>query len=93
MKGNTCYAIAACVTRICEAILRDEHSVLVVSTLTTGQYGLHDVSFGTPCVIGNRGVESVLELHLDAEEQKALEHSAGVLKHAFAQLKESAIGL
>jgi L-lactate dehydrogenase len=88
LKGNTCFAIAACVTRICEAILRDEHSVLVVSTLLTGQYGLRDVSLGTACVIGNCGVESALELHLDAEEQKALEFSADVLKHAFAQLKE-----
>jgi L-lactate dehydrogenase len=86
LKGNTCFAIAACVTRICEAILRDERSVLLVSTLMTGQYGLHDVSLSTPCIVGNCGVESVLELHLNGAEQQALEHSAGVLKHAYSQL-------
>ena len=86
LKGNTCYAIAACVARICEAVLRDEHSILVVSTLIDGPYGLHDVAFGTPCVIGRGGVESVLELKLDAKEQKALERSAGLLKKAFASL-------
>lgn len=86
LKGNTCFAIASCVTRICEAILRDERSVLIVSTLMTGQYGLHDVSLSTPCIVGNCGVESVLELHLNAAEQKALEYSAGILKHAYSQL-------
>jgi L-lactate dehydrogenase len=87
LKGNTCFAIAACVTRICEAILRDERSVLMVSTLMTGQYGLHDVSLSTPCIVGNCGVESVLELHLNDAEQKALEVSAAVLKHAYTTLQ------
>jgi L-lactate dehydrogenase len=86
LKGNTCFAIAACVTRICEAILRDERSVLVVSTLMTGQYGLHDVCLSTPCIVGCAGVESVIELHLNAAEQKALEASAAVLQQAYAKL-------
>ena len=87
LKGYTSHAIAACVTRICEAILRDERSALVVSTRITGQYGLHDVSFSTPSIVGKGGIESVLELHLDVAEQKALEHSANILQQAAAQLK------
>jgi len=87
LKGNTCFAIASCVTRICEAILRDERSVLVVSTLITGQYGLHDVSLSTPCIVGCGGVESVIELHLNAAEQKALEASAAILQQAYAKLE------
>lgn len=86
LKGNTCFAIAACVTRICEAILRDERSVLLVSTLMTGQYGLHDVCLSTPCVVGKSGVECALELRLDAQERLALENSATVLRRAQAQL-------
>ena len=89
LKGNTCFAIASCVTRICEAILRDERSVLVVSTLMTGQYGLREVALSTPCIVGSGGVELVLELRLNESEQKALEHSAGVLQHAFARLQAS----
>jgi L-lactate dehydrogenase len=89
LKGNTCFAIAACVTRICEAILRDERSVLMVSTMMTGQYGLKDVSLSTPCIVGNCGVETVLELRLNEVEQKSLEASAAVLKHAYAQLQKS----
>jgi len=86
LKGNTCFAIASCVTRICEAILRDERSVLVVSTLMTGQYGLRDVCLSTPCVIGKSGVERVIELRLDETEQKALEHSADTLRRAYSGL-------
>ena len=85
LKGNTCFAIAACVMRICEAILRDERSVLVVSTLLNGQYGLHDVCLSTPCVIGKSGVERVLELRLDKAEQEALEHSAKTLRDVYAK--------
>jgi len=87
LKGNTCFAIASCVTRICEAILHDERSVLIVSTLMTGQYGLRDVALSTPCVVGCGGVESVIELHLNEAEQKALEASAAVLKHAYTTLQ------
>jgi L-lactate dehydrogenase len=90
LKGNTCFAIASCVTRICEAILRDERTVLIVSTMLTGQYGLRDVSLSTPCIVGSCGVETVLELHLNEVEQRSLEASAAVLKHAYAQLKQGA---
>ena len=89
LKGNTCFAIASCVARICEAILRDERSVLVVSTLMTGEYGLQDVCLGTPCIVGKSGVERVLVLRLDEAEQKALEHSADILRRAYAGLKVS----
>jgi L-lactate dehydrogenase len=87
LKGNTCFAIASCVTRICEAILRDERSVLMVSTLMNGQYGLKDVALSTPCIVGNCGVELALELHLDKAEQKALEASAAILQQAYAKLE------
>ena len=89
LKGNTCFAIASCVTRICEAVLRDERSVLVVSTLMTGEYGLRDVCLSTPCIIGKSGVERVLVLRLDEAEQKALERSADTLRRAYAGLKAS----
>lgn len=85
-KGNTCFAIASCVTRICEAILRDEHTVLAVSTLIDGQYGLRDVYLSTPCIIGSHGVEQVLELPLEKEESHAIHRSAEVLRAALSEL-------
>jgi L-lactate dehydrogenase len=87
LKGNTCFAIAACVTRICECILRDERSVLLVSTLMTGQYGLNNVCLSTPCIVGRGGVEEILTLHLNDVEQKALEASAEILQRAYARLE------
>ena len=90
LKGNTCFAIAACVIRICEAILRDERSVLLVSTLMHGPYGLHDVCLSTPCVIGEHGVESAIALHLDDEERMALNESARILRNAYAALQKPA---
>ncbi len=87
-KGNTCFAIASCVARICEAILRDEHSVLPVSAWLEGQYGLEGVYLGTPCIVGAGGVEQVLELPLDAGEREGLLASATVLRQAWADLQE-----
>jgi L-lactate dehydrogenase len=89
LKGNTCFAIATCVIHICEAIVRDERSILVVSTLLTGQYGLGDVCLSTPCIVGSKGVEAVLELDLNPVEQKAIEASADILQRAYAGLQES----
>ncbi len=81
-KGNTSFAIASSITAICEAVLRDEHTVLPVSTVLEGQYGLTDICLGTPCIVGASGVEQILELPLDAGEREGLEHSAHVLREA-----------
>jgi L-lactate dehydrogenase len=86
LKGNTRFAIAACVHRICEAILRNERSILPVSTLLTGQYGLSGVYLSTPCIVGAGGVEAVLELPLDEGELAGLRASAAVLEGAFSSV-------
>lgn len=86
MKGNTCYAIASCIERICEAILRNEQSVLTVSARLNGQYRSHDVSLSTPCIVGEKGVVKVLELPLNESEAASLSKSVHVLQNAFAEL-------
>jgi len=78
-KGSTCYAIAQALRRICGAILRDEHSILTVSTKTEGLYGLPDVALSLPCVVGRRGVERVLEVTLNDEERRLLYASAEII--------------
>jgi L-lactate dehydrogenase len=85
-KGYTSFAIASCVARICEAILRDEHTVLPVSTMLKGQYGISNVYLSLPCVIGRRGVERVIELPLDEEEHAGLRASAEVLRETLINL-------
>lgn len=81
-KGYTSYAIASCVARICEAVLRDEHSVLPVSTRLSGQYGVEGVYLSLPCVVGRAGVERVIEIPLDEAERAGLRASAELLRRA-----------
>jgi L-lactate dehydrogenase len=85
-KGHTAFAIASCVIRICEAILRDEHTVLPVSTMLTGQYGIDGVYLSLPCIVGREGVERVIELPLNETEQEGLLASADVLRKTMASL-------
>lgn len=79
-KQATYYGIAVAVKRICEAIIRDEKSVLPVSSMMHGEYGLTDVVLSMPAIVGENGVEHVVPVSLDEEEQKRLWNSAQVLK-------------
>jgi L-lactate dehydrogenase len=90
-KGYTSYAIGACVARICEAVLRDEHTVLPVSTMTSGQYGINGVYLSLPCIVGQRGVERVIELPLDEAERKGLHASAEILRKTLSSLRPNMI--
>lgn len=86
-KGYTSYAIASCVARICEAVLRDERTVLPVSTRLTGQYGIEGVYLSLPCVVGRAGVERVIEIPLDDEEAAGLRASADLLHRTLESMK------
>lgn len=79
-KQATYYGIAMAVKRICEAIIRDEKSVLPISSMMHGEYGLADVVLSMPAIVGENGVEHVVPVSLDEEEQKRLWNSAQVLK-------------
>ncbi len=85
-KQATYYAIGLGVTRICEAILLNQHSVLSVSTLAGGQYGIDDVYLSLPSVVGVGGVQRVLTPPMNDEEIAALRHSAEVLKGTLSQI-------
>jgi len=85
-KGYTSYGVATAIVRICEAIVRDERAVLPVSTLLSGQYGVSDLCFSLPCVLGAGGIRRVLTPDLDPVEATGLAASAKVLGEAFATL-------
>jgi len=82
LKGATYYAVALAVRRIVEAIHRDEHSILTVSSLLNGQYGLTDVCLSLPAIVGARGVEQVLEVALNESERELLIASARAIRGA-----------
>jgi L-lactate dehydrogenase len=79
-KGATYYAIGAGLVRIVEAILRNQRTVLTVSSVLDGPYGLSDVALSLPTVIDRGGVEQVIRLRLSNEEEAGLRRSAGVLR-------------
>lgn len=86
-KGATYYAIGMALVRIIEAIVRNQRSVLTVSTILDGEYGLSDVCLSVPSVISTLGVERIVVANLTAEEQEALSKSASIIKNAIAELK------
>lgn len=85
-KGNTSYGIATVVTQLVEAILRDEKQVFTVSVKADASYGIGFVVLGLPCIIGKQGIERVLLLPRNAEEQSLLEKSAAKLNEAYDSL-------
>jgi L-lactate dehydrogenase len=80
LKGATYYAIAMGVARLTEAVLRDEHTVMTVSTLINGYCGINDVCLSVPAIICRDGIRETIRLKLSPEEEKALVKSADTLK-------------
>ena len=79
-KHATYFGVAMAVRRICEVIVRDEKSILPVSTLLTGQYGIDGVVLSMPCVVGKYGIQTPVPISLSEEEENALRASAKVLE-------------
>lgn len=79
-KQATYYGIAMSVKRICEVILRDEKSILPVSSMMYGEYGISDVALSMPAIVGKNGVETKVPIPLSEEEQDRLQQSASMLR-------------
>ena len=79
-KKATYYGVAMAVRRICEVIVRDEKSILSVSSLMKGEYGLEDICLSMPAIVGANGVEEKIPISLDEDEITALMASARQLK-------------
>ena len=79
-KHATYFGVAMAVKRICEVIIRDEKSILPVSTLLHGEYGIEDVVLSMPCVVGKDGIENMVPISMSEEEKVKLRESAKVLK-------------
>ncbi len=86
-KGATYYAISLAVSRICACIIRDTDSVLTVSSLIEGQYGLSDVCLSIPFVVGAHGISQSIVSPLTAPEQKQIEQSAAALRSVIDSLE------
>jgi L-lactate dehydrogenase len=85
-KRATYYAIGLGLLSIVEAVLRDQHTVLTVSSPTSGQYGVGEIAISLPTIVGRRGIEAVLTLPLADAELAGFRHSAQVLIESMAAL-------
>ena len=85
-KKATYFGVAMAVKRICECIVRDEKSILPVSTMMHGEQGIDGVVLSMPCIVGSDGIETQVPIKLDEDEAKRLRESADILKEIIEKL-------
>lgn len=85
-KHATYYGIAMSVRRICECIVRDEKSILPISTMMHGDFGIEDVCLSMPTILSTEGVETHIPIELSEKEHTSLKKSADTLKNIIAGL-------
>ena len=85
--GSAYFAPGASVAEMVEAILKDKKLVRPVAALMTGQYGISDMYFGVPVVLGRNGIEKIIEVGLNPEEAAMMNKSAELVKGTMSALK------
>ena len=85
-KGATNYAIGLSGARIVEAVLRDEHAVLPVSTVLHDYRGINGIALSVPSIVGANGIERVLSTPMDDQEARWLDQSASTLHESLRSL-------
>jgi len=76
------YAPAAACAQMAEAILKDKKLIIPASVYVQGEYGLDDIYFGVPVMLGENGMEKIIEYDLDDEEKTALMKSAAAVEES-----------
>jgi malate dehydrogenase len=82
------YAPAAACAQMAEAILKDKKLIIPASAYMQGEYGLNDIYFGVPVMLGANGMEKIIEYHLDDQEKAAFEKSASAVAETHEALKK-----
>src|SRR5512145_3357722 len=86
--GSAYYAPAAACAQMAEAILKDKHLIVPCAAYMDGEYGLNDMYFGVPVMLGAGGLEKIIEYKFDAEEKAMFEKSAAAVKETHEALKK-----
>ncbi|HMA68079.1 MAG TPA: L-lactate dehydrogenase [Desulfosalsimonadaceae bacterium] len=85
-KGATYFAVGLALVRIVESILRDQKSVLTVSTYLEGEFGLSAVCLSVPAIVSAEGVERIIAYDLPDAEKAALKASAEIIARTVADI-------
>ncbi|MBD7914953.1 L-lactate dehydrogenase [Clostridium sp. Sa3CUN1] len=88
-KGATEFSVAAVLTRIVEAFLKDEKTILSVSTLLNDYYGVSETYLSVPTIVGKNGVEKVLNIEFSEEEKEKFVTSANLMKQYIDRINEN----
>ncbi len=78
--GSAFYAPAASALQMAESYLFNQRRILPCAAYLNGEYGISDIYVGVPVIIGENGVEKILELPLDAHEKTQLQASVESVK-------------
>ena len=74
------YAPGAAVSSLVQAITCDQQKMFPCSVLLEGEFGLNDLCIGVPVILGENGIERIVEIHLDDSEINQLKTSADGVK-------------
>ena len=85
--GSAYYAPSASAVQMAEAILKDQHRILPCAAYLEGEYGVKDIFVGVLCRLGGKGLEAVVELDLNEEEQAGLDNSVNHVKELVTALQ------
>ncbi len=86
--GSAFYAPSAACAQMAEAILKDKHLIVPCAAYMDGEYGLEDMFFGVPVMLGANGMERIVEYKLDDDEKAMFDKSAAAVKETHEALKK-----
>ena len=84
--GSAFYSPASSAIAMAESILKDQKRVLPTCAYLNGEFGVKGLYVGVPCVLGEKGVEKLLEFKLDAEEQAMMDKSVAAVTDLIAAM-------
>tara|TARA_B110001452_G_C15125724_1_gene392322 strand:- start:380 stop:958 length:579 start_codon:yes stop_codon:yes gene_type:complete len=87
-KGSAFYAPAASGVEMAESYLKNLKKKLPCAAYLNGEYGIKDIYAGVPVIIGNNGVEKVIEIELNSDEKKNFKNSIEAVKDLFVAAKK-----
>ncbi|CAH1055326.1 L-lactate dehydrogenase [Paenibacillus pseudetheri] len=85
-KGSTHFGIGSALAYITRSILNDEHKIIAVSAILDGEYGQSGVCTGVPAIIGNTGIQELLELNLNTGEAEKFNTSCSIVRSGIESL-------
>ncbi len=88
--GSAYYAPGASACKMAQAIIRNQHQIYPASVYLQGEYGLSDICFGVPVIMGKNGIEKIIEIDLNADEKAMMQKSADLIRGTMAHLQQPA---